>query len=197
MDRFGADAALMCVSGGCRVVEATPGGVDRVLLERSHPRQCSLTLENVLLDASMINARFLRREAYARVGAFDEHFRTASDLDFLVRAALERLTDSTLGRVVMVYRQHAGSLTFNGDKLQREDRLERLAIVERFLQSARPAARERRVLIRSYLRDVNILIRDAVRHGRFTAAWHHLVRARSTVRGRLDPRLLLPGGWSR
>jgi glycosyltransferase len=110
-------------------------GIDE-LHERRAPR---LTLDTVLWDAPMIEARFLKTEVYERIGLYDPVFRLGADLDFVIRLSLAKVTASYLDEVVYRYRRHPGSLT--NDPAAGRVRAsatplyaDRLALMERFLE---------------------------------------------------------------
>jgi glycosyltransferase involved in cell wall biosynthesis len=172
MARFRADPSLMCVSGGARVV----GGAGQTVMGWHRSDDCRLTVYNVLRRAPIINARFFRRAAHERVGAFDERYPLAADVDFLIRAAFLGLRDEALGRVVYVYRQHGGSLTINGDPHQTRARLERLDFAERFLKGGLPGKADRRLLALSHTEESLVLLAQAVREARLVDAARHSLR---------------------
>jgi glycosyltransferase involved in cell wall biosynthesis len=102
-----------------------------------------LTFENVALGEPMINARLIRRETFMRLGGFSLDYSLASDRDFLLRAAKERLSQADVRAVTYRYRWHAGSSTMTeGNALT--DRLldENIRIAEHHLKRLSEAEKE-------------------------------------------------------
>jgi glycosyltransferase involved in cell wall biosynthesis len=65
----------------------------------------------ILQGASIFNAWFFQRRAIDRIGFFDTTFRTASDREYLIRAALLGIRPLTVHLPFYFYRQHSGSFT--------------------------------------------------------------------------------------
>lgn len=70
-------------------------------------------LEQVTWGVPLFNAWFFRRQVFDDFGFFDTRYRYAADRDFLIRLALDCVPYISLDKNVYLYRQHAGSLTFN------------------------------------------------------------------------------------
>lgn len=70
-----------------------------------------------------INACFLKRTLMDRIGLYNPNYRIVSDLDLLLRIALQQPRMHHLNCVLYHLRAHAGSLTFNQDLTALESRL--------------------------------------------------------------------------
>jgi glycosyltransferase involved in cell wall biosynthesis len=72
-----------------------------------------LSLENLMILGPLINARFFRKTFLESVGFFDLNFRSASDIDFMIRVALKRPNSFYLDRYICYYLSHSSSLTMD------------------------------------------------------------------------------------
>lgn len=125
------DAQL--VTGGARAF-AVRNGRETTVFVHAHEGLNRLTLENIARHDPLPNARFYRRELFARAGLFDPRYRLAADRDFLLRLARLRPPQATLADVVYEYRWHDASLTMNeGHERALELAAENLSIAEHFL----------------------------------------------------------------
>lgn len=98
-------------TGGIRIFESTPDGSDKIIRTVSDPAVTALTLANVLDDLPLLNARFIRREIYDRVGSWNATYSASSDREFAIRLVLANVSEASLGVLVSELRQHAGSQT--------------------------------------------------------------------------------------
>jgi hypothetical protein len=73
-----------------------------------------LSEANAIGNVTTMNACFLRRDVFARVGMFDTRFPVAADKDFWMRLVLAVPVQRILPQIVYRYLSHAGSLTFSG-----------------------------------------------------------------------------------
>ena len=90
---------------------------DQVLATFDNAADKALTsARTALIGACTINARFIRRDAMARIGPFTLDYTYVSDRDWLTRWHEAGLATATINDVVLRYRQHAGSLTFDADR---------------------------------------------------------------------------------
>jgi glycosyltransferase involved in cell wall biosynthesis len=58
------------------------------------------------------NAWFFRKSVFEKIGIFDTRYRIVADREFMLRFALSRQEYSIANKLVYLYRQHAGSMTF-------------------------------------------------------------------------------------
>ena len=103
----------MIVSGGCQIFRSTPEGGEIEMHRYDDPREYALSLRNVTIGKPNLNARFFRRRVFDQIGDFDLAYPIAADRDFLIRAAVRKLPDAPIGKVLYRYRWHAGSLTMS------------------------------------------------------------------------------------
>lgn len=109
----------MMVSAGSQIFRTNPEGTEIEMHRYADPREYALSLRNVTIGKPNLNARFFRRKVFEQIGDFDLAYSIAADRDFLIRAALRRLPDAPVGKVLYRYRWHPGSLTMSpaGDTL--------------------------------------------------------------------------------
>jgi len=87
---------------------------DQVVAAFDQPSAKALASPRIaLIGSCALNARFMRRTAIMRIGAFDPDYKYVSDRDWLMRWYEAGLSTVTIDDVVYRYRQHAGSLTFD------------------------------------------------------------------------------------
>ncbi len=98
-------------TGGTRIFASGPDGREQTVRALDDPETIALKLANVLDDIPLMTARFVRREVYARVGAFDLHFSACSDREFALRMLLAGVREGFLRMRVSELRMHAGSAT--------------------------------------------------------------------------------------
>jgi glycosyltransferase involved in cell wall biosynthesis len=129
----GADAVCgtALVSSEHRIVARFDDARDKTL---ASPR-------NALISAGCsINARFFRRDAMVRVGAFNADYRYVADRDWLVRRYEAGLTTAAIPDVVYRYRQHADSLTFDADRCREQGLRQELIHLARHRRDNREAS---------------------------------------------------------
>lgn len=89
---------------------------DRIVAVFDRPADQSLTAHTALIGSCIPNARFFRRPAMARIGAFSLDYRFVADRDWLTRWYEAGMTTVAISPTVYRYAQHAGSLTFDVDR---------------------------------------------------------------------------------
>jgi glycosyltransferase involved in cell wall biosynthesis len=103
-----ADPALVCVGGSFELID----GKGR-LLTRLRPPTDDATIQQLLLKghtAICHPAAMMRRDAVAKVGGYDPHFKTTQDLDLWLRLGeVGRL--GNVPEVVLKFRQHDSSVS--------------------------------------------------------------------------------------
>ncbi|TMJ56681.1 MAG: glycosyltransferase [Alphaproteobacteria bacterium] len=114
---------------------------------------------DVALGAPAINALFIRRRLYDRVGYFDPRFRLAADREWLMRAFAARLRIHQIPAYVYRFRLHRGSLTIDpGRSASVAIRLEHLEICRRILSSPDTPATMRGLCRRWYAKEAALLL---------------------------------------
>ena len=139
MRLFESDPELEGVFGGAIVFEEFEDGSRKTIAEYCSDDLTRLSLDNITLGNPIINARFFRRSVHDRVGLYETKYKIAADREFLLRVALGNIKWASVNRVVYLYRQHSGSLTFNPKSpfvIRRYE--EYVDIAERYLEGSVP-----------------------------------------------------------
>ena len=144
---FAADPNLDILSCGTRIVRFDAGGTMHVDSIFTDPRILEFSMENIV-RFPLTAARFMRRRVYERFGVHDSHYRTTSDLDFLVRICAAKLKSRVVPDLLYTYRRHPGSLTISGNpesvlRMMRDN----VAIACSHLQNRALEARDRKALL--------------------------------------------------
>ena len=114
---------------------------------------------DVALGAPAINALFIRRRLYDRVGYFDPRFRLAADREWLMRAFAAGIRIHQIPAHVYSFRLHRGSLTIDPDlSASVAIRLEHLEICRRILNSPDAPAALRGLCRRWYAKEAALLL---------------------------------------
>jgi glycosyltransferase involved in cell wall biosynthesis len=114
---------------------------------------------DVALGAPAINALFVRRNFYDRVGYFDQRFRLAADREWLLRAFAAGIRVHEIRAYVYCFRVHTGSLTIDpGRSGSVAMRLEHLEISRRVFGSPDTPAALRRLCRRWYAKEAALLL---------------------------------------
>jgi glycosyltransferase involved in cell wall biosynthesis len=114
---------------------------------------------DVALGAPAINALYIRRRVYDRVGYFDPRFRLAADREWLMRAVAGGIRIHQIHACVYRFRLHRGSLTIDPElSASVAIRLEHLEICRRILSSPNTAPTLRRLCRRWYAREAALLL---------------------------------------
>ena len=114
---------------------------------------------DVALGAPAINALFIRRHLYDRVGYFDPRFRLAADREWLMRAFAAGIRIDQIPACVYRFRVHSGSLTMDPDlSASVAIRLEHLEICRRILNSPDAPAALRGLCRRWYAKEAALLL---------------------------------------
>ncbi len=98
-------------TGGTRLFRAGARGEEVSVRVLSSPSVIAATLSNVMDDLPLLNARFIRRTVYDRVGNMDLAFPASSDREFMIRVAMAGVREAPLGVMVSEMRIHEGSQT--------------------------------------------------------------------------------------
>src|SRR5262249_23703013 len=86
---------------------------DGVLARYHAHADLALDSHAALVGPSIINARFFRRNVFARCGLFSLEFPLVADREFLVRTLIGGIVTTSIDAMVYRYRSHAGSLTLS------------------------------------------------------------------------------------
>lgn len=149
---FEEDESLMAVAGIATVVVQHSDGrtetVDEYLPEKSR------VLEVTTRKGPYFNAWFFRRNVFTKVGNFEAGYKIAGDLEFMLRLALSDLKYLPIKRLVYIYQQHEGSLTFveTGQKRIASAK-EKLALAEPFLRDPSVPVQAKRLITNLHTRE--------------------------------------------
>jgi len=121
-----ADAAC----GGAVVARRAPDGSWKVVRTIEDARIKRLDWHSLTRGVPITNARFFRRNWYARAGDYDPHYRFAADREFLIRSLMLGMKTVPLAPLVYRYRLHGGSLTIN------ENNRSNRALIDEYLEIA-------------------------------------------------------------
>lgn len=80
--------------------------------EIGSPAMQKLRAGDVISGLPLTNARFFRRDVFAKIGGFDQRFPVLADRDFLGRFYLAGFSTAVIDRAVYRYNAHPSSLTF-------------------------------------------------------------------------------------
>ena len=166
----GFDTAPDCdsVCGAARLVAA---GETIEVYGREEDKELT-SARTALLGASILNARFFRREALARLGPFSLDYCIVSDREFLMRAIAKGFRTAPIEALLYTYRRHHGSLSFSGEETQRPIIRRELLGVARHWASAPEASPETRRVARALEgRCLGRLVQTALREGHPANAW--------------------------
>ena len=131
---------------------------------------------DVALGAPAINALFVRRRLYDRVGYFDSRFRLAADREWLLRAFAAGMRVHEICADVYCFRVHTGSLTIDPSTSESVAiRLEHIEISRRVFGSPDAPATLRRLCRRWYAKEAALLLYLAA-VGRYEAGVSRVLR---------------------
>lgn len=127
-----------------------------------------LSWENVTTGVSYTNARFFRRSVYEAIGLYNQHYRIASDREFLLRANTYSMARKRLKRPVYIYKEHQGSLTIGStsDESYRIKSAEYVQIASNALEST-----ENRELKTHLKKWIMVTTSEMVKHGLKKRDW--------------------------
>jgi glycosyltransferase involved in cell wall biosynthesis len=171
-DEFAVNPALQVLSCGTRFAHVAQDGSVQTDAEFLSPKVLEFTMEN-LVRCPLTAGRFVLRSHYLEIGGYDEQYRMANDLDFLIKVLLRRPRSKVNTQLVYTYRQHPGSRTLGGNpRMVMSMMRDSVHVAEQHLPSPSLAVRERRALVGL--------------HGRCSArlAWMLLARGDAAGSGR-------------
>ena len=109
----------------------------KIRWQRTSCRDKKISIETIALGEPMLNARAFKRVFFQETGGFLEHYRLASDRDFLLRIAQRNPPAAQLEELVYRYRWHEGSRTMNsGNALSNQLTEENLQIAASHLRES-------------------------------------------------------------
>jgi len=131
---------------------------------------------DVALGAPAINALFIRRHFYDRIGYFNQRFWHAADREWLMRAFAAGIRIYEIPTRVYCFRLHRRSLTIGpGRAASVAIRLEHLEISRQIFSSADAPAAQRRLCRRWYAKEAALLLYLAA-VGRYRARINQVLR---------------------
>lgn len=123
----------------------------------------SLNIVSLTFGIPAINGRFMTRKLYQRIGMYDSSYRRAADREFLLRAAVNCISNVKVSVPLYHYRSHAGSLTIGGHW---RDYLsvgyEHMAIALQYIADQRLNKKEKAILMRWHSDAATLAIADAL-----------------------------------
>lgn len=135
------------ISAGTDFVRRNAANRHEVIETIVAPDAIALSPVNATLGSPLLNAKFFRRDFLRAVGQFDLRYKLASDVDLLLRAALNEPRQAVLPIVGHRYVEHAGSLTINpSGNNGRRAALECIAIADSTLEQPGLSRRTRGML---------------------------------------------------
>jgi glycosyltransferase involved in cell wall biosynthesis len=174
--RFRHDPEIDLVSGEATVFEDKQG-TGRARVAQYVGKAQEMSFETIILGVPIINARFLRKRVYEKIGLYDTRYVMAADRDFLMRVALAGMRSVSLNRTVLHYRQHPGSLTISGEEGRRIQMLaEAIKLSESFLAERAIPEEARRCCRVSHSQASLEMVVQAVAHRRLGEALGYLLR---------------------
>lgn len=157
------------VSGGAEFC----AGLDRnaLIVGRINGRGSKLLeADDVIRGVPIINARFMTRSLFSRVGLFDTNYRIAADVDFLLRVVADGVSRSSVSDTVYCYRMHESSMTLGSAERLLAAREECVHAAEVGLSRARIGTRERELYARWHAWSTGYLLLRRMRRGEFSTA---------------------------
>ncbi len=113
-----------------------------------------LDLAATLLGSPAINAAFVRKALYERIGLYDESLRIAADREWLVRALLAKAAILQIPDTLYVYGVHPDSLTIDKNSRGQVGYVqEHLTITRTYLRRPELSERHRRTFKRLHARE--------------------------------------------
>jgi GT2 family glycosyltransferase len=142
----------MAVAGQAIVVAQRPDGL-RETVDKYAPENANI-LEISTRKGPYFNAWFFRRSVFEQIGKFDIHYKIAGDLDFMLRFALNNLDYVPVGKLVYIYQQHEGSLTFvETDQKRVASAKEKLSLADSYLHSSELPVRAKSLMTNLHTRE--------------------------------------------
>jgi hypothetical protein len=150
--RYFDDESILAVAGKAIVVVQRPQGRTETVDEYS-PEKKDL-LATTALKGPYFNAWFFRKEIFERIGKFKTCYKIAGDLEFMLRFALSNLKYLPIEKLIYIYQQHEGSLTFveTGQKRIASAK-EKLALIEPYLRDQNLTVQAKRLITNMHTRE--------------------------------------------
>ncbi len=139
-----------------------------------------LNIDAITNGVPAINARFMKRSLYGRVGLYETGYRRAADREFLIRATLAGAENTSIPNPLYWYRSHAGSLTIGGNRRgYLSVGREHMDIARRYLGDERLSVSDRALLRRWHSEGATLEVADALLSGQIGRLTTTLGRALS------------------
>jgi glycosyltransferase involved in cell wall biosynthesis len=121
----------------------------------------------IMMGTPAINALFVRRDVFERVGLFDERWRIASDREWLLRLLRVGVPVTALDQLLYCFRSHAGSLTMHQDWTRLVPAYDEYrTIAEAILADRSIGGEERRLARLWHARQITVLMTALAQQGR-------------------------------
>lgn len=129
---------MVAICGDARKVVQNPGGDYETV--GAYPSEGLFDpLWAATLGVPMINAWFLKKWVYEKLGFFDTRYSLGADRDFLIRFYLSENHFHITDQVFYNYLKHPGSLTITSDVGQRKKRIwEHIELIENYINFPSP-----------------------------------------------------------
>ncbi len=136
--KFQSEKNIVAICGGARKVIQNPGGDFEPI--GTYPSEWLFEpLRAATFGVPMINAWFLKKWVYEKLGFFDTRYSLAADRDFLIRFYLSKNQFHITNQVFYNYLKHPGSLTITSDLDQRKKIiLEHIDLIENYISFPSP-----------------------------------------------------------
>jgi glycosyltransferase involved in cell wall biosynthesis len=148
MEAFESHPNIASVAGGAELARRDARGGWQVFSRLPAERFADLDWQTVMRGPTLTNARFYRRRIFEEFGLYDVRYKVVADREFLLRLTGAGVETGVIDHMVIQYRHHPGSLTFNSDAASALRGVEdKLRVAEAFLASAQaddPVARHYR-----------------------------------------------------
>ena len=111
-----------------------------------------LSLTNVLFNLPLINARFINKSVFQRLGQFkavfiDGRYYVSNDRYYMSRLALHNVKTFIIPQALYIYHAHQGSLTFSKTNVMRTNE-EHIWLAQNLLAEYELTAENRRIIIK-------------------------------------------------
>jgi glycosyltransferase involved in cell wall biosynthesis len=175
---FEADQDLDLVSGRASIFEEGPDRKRTTIRQFIGPNQIDPTLSQFITSEPILNARFIRKRVYTRLGLFDSHYRISSDRDFMLRLTLSHPKYVRYDGFVYHYRKHSGSLSMSQSAANWDPPvIEDIEIAEKYSRSSDTPFLAR-LLLRAWLTKIVWRgVRESARHKTSKRLRHYLASA--------------------
>jgi glycosyltransferase involved in cell wall biosynthesis len=160
LDHIFRDADIVALHGASLLVDE-----DGTASEHRYPP--GLDRMRIMMGTPAINALFVRRDVFDRVGLFDERWRIASDRDWLLRLLRAGVPVTKLDQLLYCFRSHEGSLTLHQDWTRLMPAYDEYrAIAEAILADRSIGGEERKLARLWHARQITVLMAALAQRGK-------------------------------